>query len=355
MSFAKLIYPQILALACLFIACHEDDSHGLGKQELVIMPDKIICENCYSFGSFIAVDGTDVVVTGHEKIYFFEESIEGLSLNNCIDLGQSSGIQSILLRNGFLYIGIAESNGTGIVQIYYKSIDRWEKFQELRIGRAQDNFGCSIDVSDIYLVIGANAPWVDGIYNYWENKDAGKVYVYKRMHSTWMLEGEFLSENSHADDRFGQTVAIHGKYFVVGPLLHIYENSGRWALRSVGEYYISKLVHTENHFLVKGGDNKLYNATLDEKGGFVFHEISIESPGFEVSGQGEKIELSGQVALVDSEQYGSCLVLRYENDKWIELLEINPIEDEYCDFFGLAISDQHVFVGGNGYVYSVLY
>ena len=273
----------IFCFLLLNISCKNKDLEDY-TPEISITPNKISCNFCWNFGSKIEAENNDLVVADYQTLYFFEMQNQSTIIHSeTIDFGieyesNTSGIQELLIRNGMLYVGIADPDGTGTVYIYQKEINGWEEIQRLRIGRHQDNFGIAIDVSDEFLVIGANAPWLDNL-DTWANTDEGRLYIYRKSTTGWELDRFFSSETSLS---FGETVAIYGNYILAGSIgsqLHIYHYEGEWVLERIEPINPAKISHDRNHFIIRnefGVDPSLYSFYLLEDGQFEYDQISLE-------------------------------------------------------------------------------
>jgi len=92
-------------------------------------------------------------------------------------------------------------------------------------GAANNHFGYSVAVDDIYAIVGAR----DADYN---GVDSGAAYIFKYVGMNWVEQQKLLPSDGQAGDRFAQSVSIDGDYAVVGTY-----SSG-----TVGSAYVFKRV-----------------------------------------------------------------------------------------------------------------
>lgn len=347
------------ALSIIIFGCNEDSFDSFDPT-FTIQKNKIICSNCYDFAKIIVADKDHVLIAGHETIWIVRYDGQNIELIQTIFFNQTetSGIQSMVINNSTLAIGLAEADGIGKVFIYERVADFWELKQEIRIGRNKDNFGSDIDISGDYMVIGASAHWLNSSFA-WEEE--GRVYIYRKTSLGWIQEHEFFSTQSIPGDLFGASVAIHNGVMLAGSAflpLHIYKLNGSWGLvRTDTIIAASAISHSGNNFMTTGGSNLLYAFTLESDGGFNNNTMKLDIDIRYISEHA--IELKNDLALIAMTDPQQCHLLNYTNNQWINTMVFEPDNGESCAFSGLTITDSHVIVGGRdefsndntGYVY----
>jgi hypothetical protein len=81
-------------------------------------------------------------------------------------------------------------------------------------GEAGDDFGISVAISGDYAVVGAS--YEDGGSGN-SKSDAGAAYVFRRTTgNSWSQSGKLTAYDSEAEDHFGGSVAIDGRFILVG-------------------------------------------------------------------------------------------------------------------------------------------
>jgi len=76
--------------------------------------------------------------------------------------------------------------------------------------QGDDNFGKTVAIDGDYAIVGAHLEDDGG-------SNAGAAYIYHRTDTnTWDAGVKIVAPDAEADDRFGTSVAIDGKYAVVG-------------------------------------------------------------------------------------------------------------------------------------------
>lgn len=345
-------FALLLILSFQIISC---DNDKIPSPSIEIMEDKIVCEKCDYFGSIIEADDDDLVVAdAYHTIFIFERKNQELKLIKTIGFEVRSGIRSVLLKDGLLIFAHPDEDGTGIVYIYEKRLNDWEKIQELTIGRNQDDFGSSIDISDDFLVIGASAPYA--------NKDEGRIYIYKKTSSGFVLDSEFKSQNSHGGDGFGASITIQDNIVLAGGgvPIHIYHYDGEWNFLRTEPLHTSKIVHHENNFVAKnsgGYDEMLYAFILNENGTYEPSNISFDFSNQELSGHGEILEIYGTTLLFALEMGNYCYTMEYLNNEWTNITKIEPQDNQSQAMIGLELTEDKIYVGGDfdNYVYIIDY
>jgi hypothetical protein len=100
----------------------------------------------------------------------------------------------------------------GSVYVFMRRSSSWGLTQKLTAsdGEANDRFGVSVAVSNDTLVVGASLD-DNGFY-----VDQGSAYIFVRSGAVWGGQVKLTVANIVADSRFGRSVAINGEMVVVG-------------------------------------------------------------------------------------------------------------------------------------------
>jgi hypothetical protein len=121
---------------------------------------------------------------------------------------------------------------TGAVYVYRRAGASWSPTQTLKGSAITDNrfFGNDIDIDGDVMVVGAYLD--DG-----RASNAGAAYVFRLDRATghWNEEQRLTAADPHADDQFGQTVAVSANRIVVGASGH---DGGQAAGTDYGMVYV---------------------------------------------------------------------------------------------------------------------
>lgn len=124
---------------------------------------------------------------------------------------------SIAMDGDFTVVGcpnkfINPNSKQGAAFIYQRVGDTWvEKIMLVAPdGAANDGFGNAVQICGDLLIVGCMNDDIDG------NIDQGSAYIFKRIGSTWILQTKLQSPQGSASDLFGSSVAIHDSLVVVG-------------------------------------------------------------------------------------------------------------------------------------------
>ncbi len=192
---------------------------------------------------------------------------------------------SVCISGDNIVVGAYGKNvETGSVYVFTKPISGWENMTETAIltasdGAENDNFGCSVSISGVNVVVGANNTDNDG-----NNK--GSAYVYTKPSGGWenmTQTAKLASSNSAAYDQFGYSVSISEDNIVIGAPY----TDDAWS--NIGSAYIfakpsggwEDMTETVNltasdiaanlwfgYSVIISGDNIVVNAFLDDENGF---------------------------------------------------------------------------------------
>lgn len=120
----------------------------------------------------------------------------------------------------------------GSVHLFARRGADWQFAATISTGVGESSFGASVAIDGERIIVGAPA---DG--------GTGAAYIYRKRRNQWQLEDQLLAKDRDADDAFGTSVAIDGKFAVVGApgddeggdgagAVYFFERgpSGQWAL-----------------------------------------------------------------------------------------------------------------------------
>ncbi|MCA8942928.1 MAG: FG-GAP repeat protein, partial [Planctomycetes bacterium] len=204
------------------------------------------------FGSSVAIDGETIVVGA----MFEDSAAAGVNGDESDNSALSAGAAYVFVRSGSTWSqqaylkasdpGINDNFGnavaidgdtilvgafsdsavgtdSGSAYVFTRTGSTWTQQAKLVAGNAGsgDLFGVSVAISGDTIAIGArredsSATGVGG--NQLDNSatDAGAVYVYHRLLSSWFEQGYLKAPNTQAGDEFGISVDVDGDLIVVG-------------------------------------------------------------------------------------------------------------------------------------------
>ena len=188
------------------------------------------------FGSSVSISGTTVVVgapyatvdnSGQGAAYVFTKPGSGgwANTSTAAKLTASDGVAgdyfggSVSISGNTVMIGawdatIGGNSGQGAAYLFTGSGSAWSqtaKFTESG-NTAGDEFGYSVSISGIMMVVGAPHVTVGG------NASQGAAYVFTESGSVWSQTAELTASDGAAGDEFGTSVSINesGATVVVG-------------------------------------------------------------------------------------------------------------------------------------------
>ncbi len=149
------------------------------------------------FGTSVAIDGDTVLVGAFAE----DSNATGIDGNQADNTGQLSGAAYVFVRSGT----------TWSQQAYLKASNTG----------SGDYFGNSVAIDGDTVLVGAsgedsNASGIDG--NQADNSAAnsGAAYVFVRNGTTWSQQAYLKASNPGTDDRFAESVALHGDTVLAG-------------------------------------------------------------------------------------------------------------------------------------------
>ena len=242
---------------------------------------------------------------------------------------------SVAIHNGYVVVGDPYKNtdyiNQGEVHVFRLERGEFRLLQDIKSpnrdhNNSDDNFGEIVAIHNGYIVIGA--PYDD--HPATGDDDYGSVYVYRLERGEFRLLQHIKNpdKGSPDDDRFGISVAISDGYIVVGaPLDNVPTNNE-------GSVYVYRLERGEFRLL-----QHIKNPEPETRDNFGF-SVAIHD-GFIVVGNND-----------NSANSGSGYVFRLERGEFRLLQHIkNPDKGSpENDYFGssVAISDGFIVVGAGG-------
>eukprot|EP01083_Nonionella_stella_P102058 290016_1 len=120
---------------------------------------------------------------------------------------------SMSMYSNYLVIGAPASTGLGKAYVFKRN-PKGNDYTQTAILKANDSipndlFGDSVSIYGSYIAVGAFLA---------NNTASGSVYVFKRdqQNESWTETAKLISSNTSVVDYFGRSVAMYGKYIVIG-------------------------------------------------------------------------------------------------------------------------------------------
>ncbi|MCF6365306.1 MAG: T9SS type A sorting domain-containing protein [Bacteroidales bacterium] len=184
-----------------------------------------------NFGWSVSVSDTNIVVgqftNWYNTAYLYEKPAGGWTdMTETVRLTPSDGetfdgfASSVSISGNNVVVGSRKdkisSVATGSAYLFTKPVSGWANMTETAKftasdGAADDSFGMSVNISDNYIIVGANTADNPGI-------DAGAAYLFEKPVSGWESATEtakFTPSDINAADYFGYSVGVSGDYVLV--------------------------------------------------------------------------------------------------------------------------------------------
>ncbi|KPA13672.1 PKD domain-containing protein [Candidatus Magnetomorum sp. HK-1] len=240
---------------------------------------------------------------------------------------------SIAAIDDLLIIGASGNlKETGKAFIFRREGDQWIQEQQIEPEQLdiQDRFGCAVDISSEFIIVGA----------FLGNGYKGLAYIFQKVENTWQQIKLLTSPSGKPSSQFGRSVCINDQYAVIGSYLDTFEDI------KTGVVYVYK--RSEN--IENSENNWELMPTLVEN--------NLEaSDKFGISLDLDENLLMVGASKMNSDVVNSGVVLLYriENDSFTNIKKIVADHPESDVLFGssLAFSGSNVIIGseileGNG-------
>ena len=281
---------------------------------------------------------------------------------------------------------------SGAAYIFVRNSTSWSRQVRLTAaanGEAEAYFGCSVDISGNYAIVGAHHETVSGM------SSTGAAYIFMRSGTSWSRQARITAgSDAAADDRFGAGVSIYGDYVVVGAPCNddTAQNSGSaYVFQRSGTSWnqVAKLTASDAGFYDQfaesvsiSGDCVVVGSLSDDWGdmsgagsAYIFEQPSggwanmTETAKLTASDaeaydyMGMSVDISGDYAIVSSHeedtngtQSGSAYIFEKPSSGWANMTETAKVTagsdgDDY-DYFGWSVGIDGTFaVVGSPYDY----
>jgi LPXTG-site transpeptidase (sortase) family protein len=291
-------------------------------------------------------------------------------------------------RNDDPDLGSGPLANAGAAYVFVRSGSTWIQQAKLVARNAEegDTFGVSVAIDGDTVVVGATGVDVD------EEDDAGAAYVFVREGAAWKQKARLVAKNPAAEDNFGSSVAIDGITIVVGADSHdlggvlidsgaayvFIQRSGAWDQKAklvssdigVGDYFGTSVAISDKRIVVgatqanlggtrgngsayvfKGGGNTwVQEAQLAAEDGrdgdFFGQSVAIFNDTVVVGALFKDPDLgSGRIT-----NAGAAYVFAPRGGAWKQQARLIPEDASSFSYFGqsVAIYGNKIAVGANG-------
>ena len=178
---------------------------------------------------------------------------------------------------------VGANTDQGKAYIFKRSGTSWSQQSILTAtgGATGDEFGYSTYMSGNYVIVGAPNK-ENGA-----NTDQGKVYVFNRVGSGWLLQNTLVAADGAVGHKFGYSVCLHDDYAIAGTLnagkAYIFKRlASAWseqAVITVSDAQSASLgfgssVSINSNYAVVGADRGKVGANTDQGKAYIFHRTN---------------------------------------------------------------------------------
>ncbi len=217
--------------------------------------------------------------------------------------------QSVVIDGDHAIVGANYADvSKGAAYVFNRNGDNWSQQAKLTASDSAlfNSFGYSVDLDGNYAIVGATE---DGI-------DTGSVYIFIRSLTSWDQQAKLIATDGMTNDRFGWSVAISGKYAIVGTFLN------------------ETLFSGAAYIFIRDGTNWSQQTKLTASD-------SATNDSF-----GQSVALDGDYALVGAANKKSVYVFLRDGSNWIEQAKITHNERSGADFgASIALDGNYAVVG----------
>ncbi|MBF0451308.1 MAG: FG-GAP repeat protein [Candidatus Magnetomorum sp.] len=217
-----------------------------------------------------------------------------------------------------------QARDAGAAYILYYTDSQWHPTQKLIAmdGEAFDYFGVSVSIDQDQAVVGAYGDDDHG------NK-SGSAYIFQKNDTTWNEWSKIKAHDGKGADYFGCSVAISGKYIIVGA----------YGANDYGS-------HSGAAYIFVSEANGVYEQQkliAGDAGPFDFF-------GYSVSISGDYAIVGAYGVQYRGEKSGAAYIFERHGDQWRQLIKLAPSDGSQNDYFGrsVSISGEHVIIGAIG-------
>ncbi|MBF0451675.1 MAG: S8 family serine peptidase [Candidatus Magnetomorum sp.] len=207
---------------------------------------------------------------------------------------------------------LGTNSGAAYIFVYESDTGQWKEQVKLlpSDGESSDNFGCSVDISGDYAIVGADRDDDHG-------NSSGAAYIFRREVNTWTQQTKLTPADGAEYDHFGYDVAISDHYAIVGAYAddvkgsnsgsaYVFENiNGKWQ-------QVAKLIPADG--------------------------IQEDFFGMDVSISGSTILIGAYGDDEKTSKAGAAYLFQRVQEQWTEMKKIVASDGDSNDYFGFSVS-----------------
>lgn len=219
---------------------------------------------------------------------------------------------SVVIDGDYILVGADEHDdpfsNAGAVYIFHRVGTTWSVQTKIMANDAQedDMFGTAVSLSGQYALIGASN----------DDSRSGSAYIFYRSGTSWSQQAKLLASDGGADDIFGRAVAISGSVGVVGAPHYDYWGNNR------GAAYVFR----------RSGTSWAEETRLMAADGVAYDYF-----GWSVSISGNNIVIGADGVDYYTDYGGAAYLFQYINSSWLERCQILPSDRSGGDFYGHSV------------------
>ncbi len=235
--------------------------------------------------------------------------------------------------------GVKQYNVGAAYILKHDPVSKWKIAQKIIASDpdSNDQFGCSVDISPDYIVVGAQQEEKD---SKGENAlfTAGAVYIFKRNHDgIWVQLQKLVPLDRKHEDNFGCSVSISGSTLVVGSKNARRNIDGFEVM--LGAAYVFEKENNENWLEVA----KLFDSTNYEKDGFA-RSVGVSENYAIIGALSHALDQHNDHFI---KMAGAAYIFERINGEWINKQKLVASDRSISALFGssVSISKNQVIVG----------
>jgi len=290
---------------------------------------------------------------------------------------------SVSIDNDLAIIGAYgdddHGNNSGASYIFAKDDDYWYELTKLKAqdSKSQDFFGCSVDISGNYMIVGAYGAQDNGSHS-------GAAYIFVRDAHGIYQQQKLIIGDAEPFDYFGYSVSISGDYAIIGAYGKSYhgEKSGAaYIFKRIGRRwrqfiklvpydgakhdYFGRSVSISGQYAIVGAIGKDENgkdagaAYVFKRSGYYWFRYAKIIPNNLSNNYcfGASVNISNNLAVVgalghnmNGVRTGAAYVYHLERNRLNQIALFRPLDGSDDDFFGcsVAISGNRIIAGAYG-------
>jgi len=215
-------------------------------------------------------------------------------------------------------------NNSGSAYIFAKDDNYWFELAKLKAqdSKSSDFFGCSVDISGNYIIVGAYGEQENG-------RHSGAAYIFVRDSNDVYQQQKLVAGDAQPFDYFGYSVSISGDYAIIGAYGKSYHSE-----KSGAAYIFKRMGRRWRQFI------KL-----------------VPSDGSAYDYFGRSVSISGENAIVGAigkddygKDAGAAYIYKRYGYYWSRFAKIIPsnLQQDYCFGASVNISDNYAIIGALG-------